>query len=175
MRLNELLKEYRMGGSKNDEGGVNRLMGLLNLIQENLNEQSVVCELGSYDGKSSELFALFCKQIYCIDIFIDYDFRNHEKTFDEMMKNYTNIVKIKDFSYNTYDKFENEFFDFVYIDTDHDYISVKNEIDNWFPKVKKNGYIGGHDYNLNGVSSAVIDFFKITPKVYDDFSWIIKK
>ena len=36
--------------------------------------------------------------------------------------------------------------DFVYIDANHAYDFVKEDIDLWYPKVKKGGYILGHDY-----------------------------
>jgi len=42
--------------------------------------------------------------------------------------------------------FTDESVDFVYIDANHAYEFVKNDIEYWFPKVKKGGYIMGHDY-----------------------------
>ena len=40
--------------------------------------------------------------------------------------------------------------DFIFIDADHDYKSVKEDIDAWTPKVKYNGIIAGHDYDPTG-------------------------
>lgn len=50
--------------------------------------------------------------------------------------------------------------DFVFIDAAHDYDNVKADIEAWFPKVKKGGYIGGHDYSMDwpGVVQAVNEF-----------------
>ena len=56
-----------------------------------------------------------------------------------------------------------EYFDLVYIDADHTYESVKDDIAAWFPKVKPGGWITGHDYvdgyendpNIYGVIPAV--------------------
>ena len=50
--------------------------------------------------------------------------------------------------------------DFVYIDGNHDYRYVMDDIVNWLPKVKKGGLIGGHDYSRSkyGVYEAVNDF-----------------
>lgn len=50
--------------------------------------------------------------------------------------------------------------DFVYIDGNHDYEHVKSDIKNYYPKVKKGGIIGGHDFNEDsfGVLYAVLEF-----------------
>ena len=50
-----------------------------------------------------------------------------------------------------------ESFDFVFIDADHSDKAVTQDIDDWLPKVRKGGWIGGHDYNhkFPGVIAAV--------------------
>jgi hypothetical protein len=56
--------------------------------------------------------------------------------------------------------------DFVYIDARHDYASVKDDLEAWFPKVRSGGIISGHDYADGrfaqgefGVKRAVDEFF----------------
>ncbi len=52
--------------------------------------------------------------------------------------------------------------DLVYIDADHGYQSVKEDIELWTPKVKKDGIICGHDYSETltlGVKKAVLEYF----------------
>ena len=57
-----------------------------------------------------------------------------------------------------------ETLDFVYIDGNHDYEFVKNDIENYYPHLKKGGVIGGHDFyngfakTHNGVVTAVTQF-----------------
>lgn len=48
-------------------------------------------------------------------------------------------------------------FDFVFIDADHSETAVTEDITDWTPKVKKGGWLGGHDYNnkFPGVVAAV--------------------
>lgn len=46
-------------------------------------------------------------------------------------------------------KFEDKFFDWIYIDADHSYDAVKKDINAWFPKLKPGGVMAGHDY-MNG-------------------------
>ena len=51
--------------------------------------------------------------------------------------------------------------DFVYIDGNHSYEFVKMDIQNYFPKVRAGGVIGGHDYapfNKEDVVRAVNEF-----------------
>lgn len=43
-------------------------------------------------------------------------------------------------------RFNDNSLDFVYIDADHSYEAVKNDIKLWYPKVKKGGILAGHDY-----------------------------
>jgi hypothetical protein len=56
--------------------------------------------------------------------------------------------------------------DFVYIDARHDYDSVLEDLEAWFPKVRPGGLMAGHDYadgvfrqSVFGVKSAVDQFF----------------
>lgn len=52
--------------------------------------------------------------------------------------------------------------DFVYIDVDHSYKGVWNDLCIWYSKVRVGGVIGGHDYNhpnFPGVKQAVDEFF----------------
>lgn len=56
--------------------------------------------------------------------------------------------------------FENESIDCVWVDALHDYDSVLKDLNAWYPKVKKGGILGGHDFNYDfgGVPRAVHDF-----------------
>jgi hypothetical protein len=63
-------------------------------------------------------------------------------------------------------------FDWVYIDGDHRFAGIKEDLDLWWPKVKEGGYLAGHDFQLlsphkklqeneihgNGVPRAVHNF-----------------
>ena len=42
--------------------------------------------------------------------------------------------------------FSDNSLDFVYIDADHVYKSVKQDLELWYPKVRKYGILAGHDY-----------------------------
>ena len=57
--------------------------------------------------------------------------------------------------------FSDNYFDLVYIDADHTYDSVTEDIGVWLPKIKEGGVICGHDYSggWQPVVDAVDDFF----------------
>lgn len=58
--------------------------------------------------------------------------------------------------------FEDESLELVYIDADHQYESVKQDIELWYPKLRVGGLFAGHDYsgNCHGVMKAVDEFFR---------------
>ena len=45
--------------------------------------------------------------------------------------------------------------DFIFVDADHSYESVKADLMAWMPKVKKGGWFIGHDINWPSVKQAV--------------------
>ena len=73
------------------------------------------------------------------------------------------IVWIKDFSENAVKKIKEDL-DFVYIDGNHKYDYVKKDLELYFPLIKEDGLMAGHDYDEgnsnNGVKRAVNEFFK---------------
>ena len=43
-------------------------------------------------------------------------------------------------------KYEDNFFDYIYIDAEHTYKAVTEDLEVWYPKLKKNGTLFGDDY-----------------------------
>ena len=67
--------------------------------------------------------------------------------------------------------------DFIYIDGAHDYQSVLQDLEYYLPKVKKNGLMGGHDYNkfyepYEDVIRAVNQVVGQPNKIFPDTSWL---
>lgn len=58
--------------------------------------------------------------------------------------------------------------DFVFIDAQHHYAAVKEDIELWYPKVRRGGLLCGHDWSLDygpphfGVKKAVLEFVERT-------------
>jgi predicted O-methyltransferase YrrM len=184
-KIKELLLMPRMFYDDYDKR-YNQLKGLKMLIDEYMTENFVMVEIGSFAGISSELFALHCKELYCVDLWDPYweitdkqRIEFAEFSFDKMIKNYENVYKVKKSSVEASKNFEDGSLDLVYIDAAHDYDSVRQDILTWLPKIKKGGFIAGHDYRYDsniGVYEAVNDIFVNDYKInsFPDSSFIIK-
>ncbi len=56
-------------------------------------------------------------------------------------------VKILDMnSTNASSNYEDYYFDYIYLDAEHTYKAVTNDLNLWYPKLKKNGVLFGDDY-----------------------------
>jgi hypothetical protein len=71
--------------------------------------------------------------------------------------------------------------DLVYIDANHDYAPLLNDMKKWFPKVRQGGILSGDDYCREEVVRAVADFLKDYPQYTLQISdnntqwWFIKE
>jgi predicted O-methyltransferase YrrM len=75
-------------------------------------------------------------------------------------------------SVNYADRFATASLDFVFIDGDHGYQSVLDDIRAWLPKVKDGGWLGGHDIGIPEVRQALADATRL-PFVVDNTSWLV--
>ena len=65
--------------------------------------------------------------------------------------------------------------DFVFIDADHSYEGVKNDIAAWSPKVRNGGCVIGHDIDWDPVLQAVTEEFGSDFVKLDDNVWCVNK
>lgn len=73
------------------------------------------------------------------------------------------------------EQFEDMSMDFVFIDGDHSYEGVKEDIGLWLPKVKTGGYLCGHDYDSRpGVKQAVDEAFGQAVKPDENRTWFYR-
>ena len=90
----------------------------------------------------------------------DEDYKNIIKRFYvEMFNNQISIYR--EFSYDVVDRFSDNSFDFIYIDSSHIYPDVKQDLNDWLPKLKQEGFMCLHDY------AEIADFGVI--KATDEF------
>lgn len=117
-------------------------------------------EVGTFKGEfSREIVSKWNGNLYMVDVwrplgqeYIDasnhinfgsglyHDAINNIKGFEDR------AIMIRATSVIASDIFADESLDFVYIDANHAYEFVKEDIDKWWPKVKKDGWICGHDF-----------------------------
>lgn len=91
---------------------------------------------------------------------------NYHHAWNRLRK-YHRCVILREFSVDAAAMFADGVFDFVYIDANHHYESVRADIQAWLPKIKVGGVICGHDFTHGlhlphgnfGVEPAVLDHF----------------
>lgn len=153
-------------------------------------------EIGSLKGINSKsiIKTLNVKKLYLVDPYLDYDGYTDDNGKDKMNKHMSDCINrlkgledkyelIRDYSANAAKKIPNNL-DFVYIDGNHTYPFVKEDIDLYYPKVKDGGIIAGHDMENgkpsdehDGVTKAVIEFAvknKLKLYIQSPDWWIVK-
>ena len=125
-----------------------------------------VCEVGSWAGRSALIMAKAGASVTCVDTWEGSKNDDGCKRYDgsagtplEVFKKNTKgykIIPVQAKSPEAADGFADGEFDIVYIDAEHDYASVKQDIAAWKPKAKY--IISGHDHaSFPDVAKAVRD------------------
>lgn len=73
----------------------------------------------------------------------------HEFAYNEMLrkvKDYRNVKVCMDYSMNAVDDFDDDYFDFVYVDGNHLFDYVIQDLVRWSTKVRSGGIVSGDDY-----------------------------
>lgn len=109
-------------------------------------------------------------KLFCIDPWIGYDgnrrggsdkrhSRNYQTTRERLSSYDATLMRMK--SMQAVSVFADEALDFVFIDGNHDYAFVKEDIEEWSKKVKSGGIVACHDYyhfKNSGVVEAVDEY-----------------
>jgi hypothetical protein len=158
---------------------------------------SVIGEIGVFKGDFSRfLHSINPSKLFLIDYFQgitasgnqdgnNVQWTNMEDEYRNLLSwaaTEQNIFLDKGDSSSVLYNYPDEFFDMLYLDGDHSYDGVKKDLEQAIRKVKKGGWIMGHDYEMNmekaqnvykfGVKQAVDEFCKkynqtITAKAND--------
>lgn len=89
------------------------------------------------------------------------EFDNMYGEVKELFQKDKRVEIIRDLSGNALKKFHDEYFDFIYLDGNHQYEFVLNDLEAWYPKLKKYGVMCGDDFGHpsgQGVIKAVSEF-----------------
>ena len=143
-----------------------------------------IVEIGVFKGDFLEYLLKECNigSIDCVDLFEgitcsgDVDGNNViyydvGKSYLELSEKYKDVLKVRIHKSNSITFLQNQEdnkYDIIYIDGDHSYNGVKNDLINAYNKIQNGGYIMGHDYEMNmkkaknfydfGVKKAVDEF-----------------
>lgn len=116
----------------------------------------VGAEIGVYKGEFSEKIAKVGLKLFSIDPWRNYkDFYHSQgqKRLDFLYEHtkrvlapYSNVTIIRKSSMEALDDIPDGSLDFVYIDANHEFRYIAEDLAEWTKKVKKGGVVSGHDY-----------------------------
>jgi len=146
---------------------------LINLIKEENFKK--VAEIGVHKGVTTAHIFDSCgdviEEYWAIDPFVPYE--QMRADWDELYKNicsgmikYPKLKALRLKSAEAAELFPEQYFDLVFIDADHSYDAIKEDIRLWKPLVRKGGILSGHDYKAGGkfpfwgVKTAVDEIFE---------------
>jgi hypothetical protein len=180
-----------------DCDNTSQIIGLINMVEfifDRKPDAGTWVEVGSFNGESSSLILGFkkVKKLYCIDSWTNVpgygDFTIQKPLFFKRMRPEVasgRCVPMEMSSAEASASFPAASVDAAYLDGDHSYEFVKSDLEHWFPKVKKGGFLCGHDYLHGGkekdawpgVTKAVDEFVAShglpSPILFDDSSYLI--
>jgi len=130
-----------------------------------------VVEIGSFHGRSTYALLKACNGVVYS---VDNDHDNSKAILRDNLKNFSNVVFHELDSVEASKEFEDDSIDMIFIDGDHSYSKVKQDIQAWFPKIRK--VICGHDYNNShpGVMRSVNELFGSNFTLYNNI-WCTRK
>lgn len=154
--------------------------------RENLNnffdgKEIRVAEIGVEYGGYTDTYFNDKYEIHLIDMWQtegnDYYFSKRdgqvEQGYDKVLQKYgdkPNVKLVKMKSTDASLLYEDEYFDWIYIDADHSYEGVKQDIISWWPKLKKGGLFSGHDFDpsITDVNFKMYGVKKAVEEIFDD-------
>ena len=112
-------------------------------------------EIGVEQGVYSKVLCEAGMELYAVDAWSSYSgYRDHvnQKKLDGFYEKTKELLApydchiIKGFSMDVVKDFEDENLDFIYLDANHNFINIAQDIWHWSKKVRKGGIVAGHDY-----------------------------
>lgn len=149
------------------------------------NIEDIFVEVGSWKGQSAcymlEKLEEQCKEIcfVCVDSWTGDEYGKSDDLYSDV-ETFTNNLKEQGFDVLSFDNynnmvgtyalpsdssfaaksFEDESVQFVFIDANHYWEKVLEDLNCWWEKVKPGGYLGGHDYPDPNIKRALQIFNK---------------
>lgn len=152
---------------------------------------TIGAEIGCAKGNTTYRLLKYCPKLrlYAVDLwgivpdeigggsmYRDWNFRKIKNTFDKVTHPYKRRLTIlQGVSWQMAKKVSDNSLDFIFIDADHEYESVKKDIRAWTPKLKKGGMLSGHDYDFPDVERALNELIPNWIASGIDDVWLAKK
>lgn len=128
-----------------------------------------IVEIGTEQGKFAEEI---CRDnpgagLMCVDPYKAYDRYEQHQTQDKLDRYYLeaqarlspySVPIIRKTSLEAVSMWPDGFLDAVFIDANHAYEYVRDDIAAWAPKVRKGGMVAGHDYKAEGQERKPLPF-----------------
>jgi len=132
----------------------------LNYVVNTIGNSGRAAEVGSYEGAFSKMILeKWNGFLYMVDVWTELDKAIYDdgsnqlepnKTISKVFENIKGYedrtVLLRTTSYEASKLIPDNSLDFVYIDANHAYKFVKNDIIYWWPKLRVGGIFSGHDY-----------------------------
>ena len=129
-------------------------------LLRHLPQNAVVAEIGVWEGAFSTAILNLAKpnKLFLIDAWEEqpvsvYEEQPTQQLYDYLLaqvtKKFANdprVTILKQYSNKAASQFPDNYFDWIYIDGNHAYEAVKDDLAVWLPKIKTGGFITGHDY-----------------------------
>ena len=144
-------------------------------------------EIGSFAGESALIFSRYFSEVHCVDPWDEGKTEggiDAEREFDRLAV--PQMRKHKGYSVEIAKTVADLSIDFAYIDANHSYKYVYEDVRSWWPKVRL--ALAGHDWDLSipdptiggDVNRAVYDFFHCLPewaagRLFPDGSWLVRR
>lgn len=137
------------------------IKALCDLIEDEAKPGMVVCEVGCWDGRTTACYLPIVEREGGRVIVVDWFEGTEGQSKHEFQGHYPELAQsiYEDFRYNCGHRasvlrgkslvmsaaVDDASLDICFIDANHRYADVKADIEAWEPKVKRGGYLAGHD------------------------------
>jgi Methyltransferase domain len=176
---------------------INHRAPYLSFITWALNvDVKLIAEIGVNQGETSKIFRELFPQahLYLIDPWkitpeyrmsatpISYKNKHYEKAYKAVLEEFKEDPKTTVLRMSSMEALLHtpDHFDLIFIDANHEYTQVKQDILSWLPKVRPGALLAGHDYDaqipmFSGVKRAVDEVFGNKIMLGKDRLWIHRR
>lgn len=158
----------------------------------NKNRYTIGAEVGCNTGLTTGHLLRACpklKKIIAVDLWApvpdevgggtqykDWDFPVQRRRFARQVRgNEKRLYVLQGISWEVTKEIDDNSLDFVFIDADHEYQSVINDIKAWTPKLKSGGMMSGHDTHFPDVMKAINELIPSWEAAGIDQCWFATK